>query len=118
MNSLIAVTKWIETSSTDEFLANFKSLGDNYSGITLAEYLEEYGVIEDESDLQNIFTTDDFIYGAEIKEYDDSDFHIIESINNEDVLIQKVIQIDFNVTLNSFEATNDSPYCETQALAA
>ena len=41
MNSLIAVTKWIETSSSEDFLLNFKSLGDNYSGITLAEYLEE-----------------------------------------------------------------------------
>ena len=116
MNSLIAVTNWIETSSSEEFLLNFKSLSDNYSGITLAEYLEEYGVIEEESDLQNILTTDDFIYGAELKEYDDSEFQIVESVNNENLSVQNVIELDFKVTLNLFEATNDSPYVE--ALAA
>lgn len=52
MNSLAAVTKWIETSPTDEFLANFKSLGDSYSGVTLAEYLEECGVNEDDIELE------------------------------------------------------------------
>lgn len=116
MNSLIAVTQWIETCSSEEFLLNFKSLGDNYSGITLAEYLEEYGIIEEESDLHNILTTDDFIYGAEIKEFDDSDFQIIERVNNENLSVQKVIELDFKVTLNLFEATNDCPYVE--ALAA
>lgn len=116
MNSLIAVTKWIETSSSEDFLLNFKSLGDNYSGITLAEYLEEYGISEDESDLQNILTTDDFIYGAELKEHDDSEFQIVERVNNENLSVQNVIELDFQVTLNLFEATNDSPYVE--ALAA
>lgn len=116
MNSLIAVTKWIETSSTEDFLLNFTSLGDNYSGITLAEYLEEYGMNEDESDLQNILTTDDFIYGAELKEHDDSEFQIVERVNNENLSVQNIIEVDFQVTLNLFEATNDSPYVE--ALAA
>lgn len=51
MNSLNAVTKWIENSSSEEFLLNFNKLGNKCSGVTLGEYLDEYGVIEDEYDL-------------------------------------------------------------------
>lgn len=89
MNSLNAVTKWIENSSSEEFLLNFNKLGNNYSGITLGEYLDEYGVIEDESDLYNILTTENFIYGAEVKEYDDSDFKIVDRVDNKKYLNPK-----------------------------
>src|SRR5690606_17197839 len=97
-------------------LLNFNKLDGNYSGITLGEYLDEYGIIDDESDFHNILTSEDFIYGAEAKTYDDSDFNMINRVDDNNVSIQHVTEIDCQTKLNLFEATNDSPYFE--ALAA
>ena len=41
-DSLNKITNWIKNSSSDEFMSTFNELGDNYSGITIGEFIDSF----------------------------------------------------------------------------
>ena len=61
------VTDWIENSSSEEFMSTFNSLGNDYSGVTLGDFVD-YFINDDETDETveyDILTTGNFIFEAE-----------------------------------------------------
>ena len=65
-DSLNKITDWIKNSSSDEFMSTFNELGDNYSGITIGEFIDSFiDNTDDDFSEYNIITTGDFIFGAE-----------------------------------------------------
>lgn len=65
-DSLKRITDWINNSSSDEFMSKFNKLGDNYSGITVGEFIDSF-IDNSEGDFSecDILTTGNFIFGAE-----------------------------------------------------
>lgn len=119
--ALDAVTKWINESSSEDFMKNFNKLDAEYGGITIGEYLEEYGILENEIEFHNIMTTEDFIFGLDVttektNSFSDSGFKLSDQNKYLSLETQKVELIDLPNT-NFFEAVNDSPYFD-EALAA
>ena len=112
------MNRWIETSSSADFLKNFNKLEGQYSGITIGEYLEVCSVVENEYEFRNVMTSIDFIFGLEdepmsIKIGDSSEFtsnEMIKSIEVEELKLGDQYS-------DLFEAQNDSPYFD-EALAA
>ena len=41
-NALKNTTDWIINSSSEEFMSTFKNLNDNYSGITIGEFIDSF----------------------------------------------------------------------------
>ena len=65
-DSLNKITDWIKNSSSDEFMSTFNELGDNYSGITIGEFIDSFIDSNDGCFSEyDIITTENFIFGAE-----------------------------------------------------
>ncbi|POY42010.1 hypothetical protein [Avibacterium endocarditidis] len=65
-NALQNTTDWIVNSSSEEFMSTFKTLNDNYSGMTIGEFID-YFIEQSESNCveYDIITTENFIFGLE-----------------------------------------------------
>ncbi|TCB37519.1 hypothetical protein E0H82_02635 [Acinetobacter sp. ANC 4910] len=119
--ALDAVTKWIKESSAEDFIRNFNKLETEYGGITIGEYLEEYGILENEIEFHNIMTTEDFVFGLDVttektNSFSDSGFKLSDETKIISIETQRVELIEMQYT-NFFEAVNDSPYFD-EAFAA
>lgn len=65
-DSLEKITNWIKNSSSEEFMSKFNKLGDNYSGITIGEFIDSF--IDNSDDISSeydILTTGNFVFDAE-----------------------------------------------------
>ena len=65
-NALKNTTDWIINSSSEEFMSTFKNLNDNYSGITIGEFIDSF-IEQSESNCieYDIITTENFIFGLD-----------------------------------------------------
>ena len=84
--ALEAVTKWIEESTEEDFIKNFNKLEDQYTGITIGEYLDEYG-----SDVSNELTDKGYVILP------------TEPLSEEDKKQRKAVPVTFIVKLPNLE---------------
>ncbi|MDO9831141.1 hypothetical protein Q7381_04185 [Glaesserella parasuis] len=104
-------TDWIINSSSDEFLSTFNMLNDEYSGLTIGEFIDSY--IDDKyNNIEyNIITTTNFIFGAEeISSLKEKEPTIVLKESGK-VSVENVRSIDLpNGFTDSYNAANDEIY--------
>lgn len=105
--ALKAVTQWIRESSSEDFMKNFNTLEGQYSGITIGEYLDHYGILDDEYEFQNIMTTSNFIFGLETVSINIQFEESIRITEFENIKVEVLSSTQYS---GSYSPKNDSPY--------
>lgn len=98
-DSLKRITDWINNSSSDEFMSKFYKLGDNYSGITVGEFIDSF-IDNSEGDFSecDILTTGNFFFGAEAMISDSKNEQVMVStpVSPEDTEFKSSELVDIN----------------------
>ena len=118
-DSLKRVTNWIKDSSSDEFMSTFTKLDDNYSGVTIGDFIDSFIDDSDSNFFEyDILTTGNFIFGAEESTSESKNEwkfiktpEVDHSESSEFINIKDICMIDNKQKYtNLYDATKDDTY--------